>query len=140
MALPYVAGGTIEPSRFVYMSAAYTVSQVTATTLVPCGISQDGSRAPQGVAEMYGGTSLTQAATTGEQIRVFGPGEDCLLQMGATCAAGAILISDANARGAVWSSTAALQYPGAYALEAATATGQYIRVQVKEPGGSRGTG
>lgn len=95
----YTASGTIEPSRFVDISGAYTVAQVSGAGAKAIGISHEGScNAPVEGA-------LTAAATVGLPIRVYGDTETCLLELGGTVAAGAMIKSDASGKGVAAVST-----------------------------------
>ncbi len=131
----FTAGGTIEPSRFVIQSVStdYTVTQSADATHQLQGISQEWSFAPQGLVEMFGGTSLTRAASSGQQLKVYGVGDICLLSMGATCTGGQTLMSDTNGRGTPYTASSSVQYPGAISLESCGTSGNLCRVQVLEP-------
>lgn len=118
-----IAGGDIEPSRFVKLSttADHTGLQCTANA-EPIGISQVGSFDPPGLTG-----SATKAAAAGQPIQIFGEGEICLLQAGVSgFIAGDDLKSDADGKGIVAAST---EKVGAKALETVSA-GEYGRVQV----------
>jgi hypothetical protein len=126
----FVAGGTIAPCRFVSMSATgqtpadHTVFQATAGAgtegdLVD-GISQEGTRAFD---------NSTQAATVGDHLRVHGPGDVCLLELGSGgCTAGQLLKADANGKGIAC--TTDQDRVGARALQSGAA-GTKVRVQVQ---------
>ena len=120
----WVAGGDINPSRFVTPKGTtngFTVKEADANELI-VGISQEGARdAPIPSAS-------TLAAATGENIHVYGPGEVCMLQMGATCNAGALLKSDADGKGTPVTSNN--DKYGAIALQDATASTDIIPVFV----------
>lgn len=104
----FQASGNISPSRFVAGVSGITarVFQATATD-APVGISQQGLR-------RY---DSTYAAATGEPLRVYGPGEEAMLELGGTVSAFDWLAPDADGKGVkVTLNTTAIQYPGAQAL------------------------
>lgn len=128
----FQANGTISICRFVKVDASYAgnrVIQTTATTDVPIGISQQGSK----LAPLPGAAS-TAADTAGDPIQVYGIGEICLLQSTAAgWTAGDLLTSDASGQGvsAVASGGTGFFF-GAIALE--TISGAALgRVQVLSP-------
>lgn len=94
----FVAGGTINPCRFVSMIATgatpadFTVFQATAGAGtegdVVHGVSQEGTSDWQS----------TDAAAAGEQLRVHGAGEIALVECGNTVTAGVYVKSDANGK------------------------------------------
>jgi hypothetical protein len=125
----FVAGGTIAPCRFVSMTATgatpadHTVFQATAGAGTEGdqvdGISQEGTRAFD---------NSTQAATATDHLKVYGPGDVCLLELGSGgCNAGALLKSDASGKGIAI--TTDQDRVGARALQAGAA-GTKVRVQV----------
>lgn len=85
----FVAGGTIAPCRLVSMiatgstAADFTVFQATVGAGTEgdevIGVSQEGT-------DLW---SSANAATVGEQVRIFGPGEICMVECGGTVTAGA---------------------------------------------------
>jgi hypothetical protein len=94
-------GGTtdVNPRRFVKMESSRKVVQAAADTDVIIGISQPGARAAP-----YGTTNSTVAALGGSDhsLEVYGPGELCLLDIGATVTiSGTVcfLTSDGNGKG-----------------------------------------
>lgn len=94
MSMTLQATGDIEPRRFVIMSTAadYTGEQAGAGEF-PIGVSQEFSRdTPQSGAS-------TLAATTGQQVGVYGITKVCLLDVATTVTAGAILKSDGDGKG-----------------------------------------
>jgi hypothetical protein len=125
----FVAGGTIAPCRFVSMSATgatpadHTVFQATAGAgtegdLVD-GISQEGTRR----------FDSADAAIAGDQLKVYGPGDVCLLELGSGgCTAGQLLKPDANGKGIA--ATTDQDRVGARALQSGAA-GTKVRVQVQ---------
>ena len=123
----YVAGGTIEPCRFViHSTATKTVTQAAAVTSPYAGISQEGSAAPP----ISG--AATAAATSGTGLRVYGPGEECTLEIGSGgVTAGDMLVSDSSGKGITRSAynSANVQFVGAIALATASA-GELCPVRV----------
>lgn len=120
----WVAGGNINPSRFVTPKGttyAFTVEEADAGEQI-VGISQEGARD----APISGASTLAAADT--ENIHIYGPGEVCMLQMGTTCNAGAWLKSDADGKGTPV--TANNDKYGAIALQDATASTDIIPVFV----------
>lgn len=122
----FIAGGNIIPSRFVKwdLGSDNSVVQATANTKIQ-GISQAGSReAPiPGVTPVY-------AAADGEQLRIHGNNEVCLLTAGADVVAGDDLKSDSTGRGVVVTAGTTTQEVGAQALSSG-AVNNLIRVQVR---------
>lgn len=122
-----IAGGTIQPSRFVSVSTTHdnTALQTSITQQPIIGISQVGPRDAPGLSG-----SGTQAADAGNPIEIFGVGDICLLQAagsgGFTC--GSWLTNDAVGQGRA-ATIGGTQYVGAMALETTTA-GLFGRVQV----------
>lgn len=123
----FIANGTILPSRFVRLDSVapkdHAVIQSVAGSL-SIGVSQEGTRDAGGVAG-----AGTDAASANETIHVYGPGDVCLLEVGAAVAVGARLKSDANGKGIAVA--AAGDHYGAIALEAGAADGVKIRVLVQ---------
>jgi hypothetical protein len=121
----YIAGGTIRPSRFVkYTANDFEVAEADANEKI-AGISQEGTRTAP-----IPDVSTNEAAQSGETLQVYGDGEDCLLELGGTVVPGDDLKSDADGKGVVIATGAALQQIGAVALEGGV-SGELIRVQVK---------
>ena len=121
MSQTMVAGGNIRVSRFVEVSAAYTVTECNATTDKPWGIAQEYAReAPLPDVTLY-------AAKANDPVKIYTVGDDdVLLELGGTVAAGDYLSSDANGLGV--NAGADLTY-GARAKEAGV-SGERIRVTV----------
>ena len=116
-----VAGGDINPARFVKVSTAadFRVLEANAGESV-IGISQLASRAvPQG-------DNSTLAASAGESLGVFGQGQECYLTLGTTVTAGVLLASDNSGCGVV---AADDDWVGGQALQSGVA-GDLIRVIV----------
>lgn len=113
----YLAGGTIRTARAVKITAAHTVSESDANEK-SVGISQEGSNYPP-LSDLV---STNNAAVAGEQLKVYGPGEECLITAGDTIAAGDRLKSDADGKGVPVASTGTtLQEYFAVALDAGSA-------------------
>jgi hypothetical protein len=117
----YTASGNIAPMRFVAMVSGtdYKVFQSTASDN-PLGISQ---MALQTYDSSY-------AATDGHSIRVYGPGEVGLLELGGTVSAGDYVAPDANGKGVAASLTATARDDiGGFALRSGL-SGEFVPVQV----------
>jgi len=122
----FVASGNISPSRFVALSTAqdFTVLQGT-DVLVPFGVSQPGTQEAPGTAADSG-----YAATDGKVIKVYGPGETALLELGGTVTRGDWLKPDANGKGVTASiASATVIYYGARALRSGV-SGEKVPVYV----------
>jgi hypothetical protein len=121
----YFAAGDVNVARFVTPAGDNTVEEADANELI-LGVSQEGPRLPPGI---YGADAL--AAVSGEQLRVYGIGETCMLEVGDSVSAGRYLKSDADGKGVhLATGTGTLQYYGAISLENGAA-GEKIRVQVQ---------
>jgi hypothetical protein len=121
-----VAGGNISASRFVSpdLGTDFSVVQASAANQRVIGISQSGTReAP------IPAVTTPYAAQDGEQLRVHGEGEVCLLTLGATVAAFDQLKTDANGKGVVITAGTTTQEIGAVALQSGDAD-ELILVQV----------
>jgi len=123
----FVASGSIEPARFVKIAGEFTVSQCSASTDAIIGISQEGSYAPPGGAEIYGTSSPTYAAPSGKTLKVFGPGDVAVVESGAAITAGAKLTSDSSGKATTAASGDSF---GAIALESCTGAGFKVRVLI----------
>lgn len=125
----YTAGGTIRTCRAVKAdpTADFTVLEADANELC-VGISQEG---PYDAPGLSGATA--NAAIAGQQLRVYGPGEECLAEIGATdVTAGELLKSDNDGLLLPIATTGTtVQIYVARALETATETGAKVRVQVE---------
>jgi hypothetical protein len=123
----YVAGGNINPSRFVKVSTAAdnTVLEADANEGV-AGISGVGTKEPPGIDTLSG--LLAQA---GDNVQVFGDGEVCMLKLGSGgVTRGGYLKSDADGKGVAIATTGTTaQEIGAIALESGAAD-ELVRVQV----------
>jgi hypothetical protein len=123
----FVASADINPSRFVKISGEFSVAQCSASTDSIIGISQEGSYAPPGGAEIYGATPTYVAAPSGKTLKVFGPGDVTVVESSAAITAGAKLTAASDGR-AVTAATG--DSFGAIALESCTGAGFKIRVLV----------
>lgn len=102
-----VAAGTIYPSRIVSLSPS--TSQTAGNYAViedivaaqPCiGVSQEGTTGfPMAATNDMGVTPPTAAATSGQQVKVYGPGEVCLVELGGEVNAGDYLKANATTDG-----------------------------------------
>lgn len=136
-----LAGGTIYPSRFVAIlttdspagSGGFKAVQADDSTYtIPAGISQVGTDFfPTSDTDHYAGNNY--AAVSGENLQVFGQGEqDVLLELGATVTPGQLLKPDADGKGTpvvTNGGTTTPQYFGARAKQGG-ASGEKIRVEV----------
>lgn len=126
----FIASGNINPSVAVKLDPSnnFHVLQAAAATDKPIGIAQDGTYQPPGVQGSDG-----FAAHTGQPITVYGEGEQCLWQVGASnITEGDWLKSDANGKAATIAFTlgASTIFQVGIALESANA-GELCRVVVK---------
>jgi hypothetical protein len=130
----FVAGGTINPCRFVTMNTILS-NGVTTPTSADFTVFQSGagtaSKGDQGIGISQEGTAdwlNTFAANTGQpQIRIFGPGEIGLVECGGTVTAGAWVKSDANGRAVAC--TTDLDYAMGLALQSGNSSGP-TKIQV----------
>ena len=118
-----VASADIRPCRFVKSSAAdFGVTEADANEAI-YGVSDQGTKA----------FDSSLAAAAGNQLKVFLPGAECLLELGSggvTKGAGVYLKSDADGKGIAAATTGATsQFIGAIPLESG-AEGDLIRVRV----------
>src|SRR5262249_29799434 len=122
----YLVKGDISPSRFVKIgSADYGVVQASAAADKVVGISQQGSRLPPSGLGSDGlaGHDPATGPFGQETMRVFGEGEQTLLEIGAGgCTRGDYLRADASGKGVTVAFTeTSLLFYGAMALESASA-------------------
>jgi hypothetical protein len=118
-----VSTGNIAPSRFVKLSTTLDgkCTQAGAGEKI-FGISQQGTRNTP-----YGSLDDGYAAIAGENLQIYGPGDDgAVLELGGTVAAGDRLKSDANGKGVT--TVTNLDEVGAVAMVAGT-SGQLVPVQ-----------
>jgi hypothetical protein len=124
-----VAGGDIYPSRFVTMSTSEdnTGIQSTANSEI-IGISQVGTNYPP-LSNII--TPPTVAAEDGQPFRLFGDGEQCLVEAGGVITNGELLKADGDGKAVEIATTGTtIQNYGAVALQSASADGVMILVQV----------
>lgn len=123
----YVAGGNILPARFVtpVNGTEFTVVQAVATGIL-CGIANNGTYYAPGTPADNGYAGISPYL-----FRVYGPGEEALLEIGASVNAGDYLCSDSVGRGVTCVLTATThQDIGAIALQTDANVGAKIRVRV----------
>lgn len=122
--ISFRAGGTIAPCRFLAAdsSADEQVVQATVEGQPALGISQEGMKTAPGLT----GSDNTVAAVAGDQLRVFGQGCDCLLELGGTVSAGDEIMTTTAGKGELATSG---YYVNAIALQAGT-NGKKIRVMI----------
>lgn len=122
----FVAGGDINPSRFVKMNSAddNQVLECDANERA-IGVSQEGTKA----APVSGASTL--AAADGDPIHVYTPGEHrtCLLQYGGSITRGGRIKSDADGKGVAVDTSGEVQNVGAIALESGS-DGEKHRVEL----------
>lgn len=125
MLFPMVAGGDINPHRFVKQGTAadHTALECDAND-VPIGVSQRGTRNTP-----LAGLDDGLAAKAGESLQIYGQGETCLLELGGTVTRGARLKADADGKGVAAAAASGDNY-GAVASESGAA-GQLVEVQVQ---------
>ena len=126
MSANMMAAGDIRPARFVKMSADHKVLECDANDRI-FGIAQDGgNKAP--IPE----TTTILAAEADQNVAIWQPVEECLLEVGAAVTQNDRLKSDADGKGvAIASSGTTLQHYGAIALQDGAADGTLIRVRVE---------
>jgi len=141
----FQAKGNINPSRFVkiHTSSDFGVVQSGAGERT-FGIVGDSTKYPQ-VASGFGSGANAYHAESGDPVRVYAQGEECLLEVNnaGTGAAPAIspgdfLISDENGRGIKWTTNNGSggqtadtpSYVGAVALEAPTSSASVAVIRV----------
>lgn len=127
----FIATGNVLPSTFVKIdtsAAMPSVVQSTANTDLLVGVSKESTDATPIPAL----TGTQYAAISGENCRVYGPGDVCMLTIGTGgCTAGDMLTSDASG-GGITTATGAGKRVGAIALMTALAT-NLCRVRVTDP-------
>lgn len=127
----FIAGGNILPSTFVKIDATVampTVIQASANTDVLIGVSKESTDAPP-IPQLSG---TQYAAVSGENCRVYQPGESCLLSIGSGgCTAGDMLTTDGSGGGITTAPGAGVRV-GAIALMTAV-SGDKARVRVTDP-------
>lgn len=122
----FMAGGDINPSRFVKMDPSNDNRVVQCGfNQMPLGVSQ------QGTQNTPTASNSTLAAQSGNPIQVYGEGDSPpLLEFGATVTRGNQLRSDAVGRGIPAAASGEAQKIGAYALESGLISEKH-RVQVR---------
>jgi hypothetical protein len=127
----FLSNGVIQPATFVKQDVGagnnFMVIQAAAITDKIIGISQQGPYNPPGT--INASTAATTAA--GQELIVYGEGEETLLQIAATIATGTYLTSNASGQGIAVAFTlgANTLWAGAIALESGI-SGDWIRVLV----------
>lgn len=118
------ASGTIRTSRFVKISGEFTCAECDANDPI-IGVSYQGSNSAPIPDSTQG-----NAAISGQVPRLYGEGDECLLELGDTVSAGAYLKSDADGKGVPALTTGTtVQNVGAIALQDGV-SGALIRVAV----------
>lgn len=110
----FMANGNIRPSRFVKQdtTANFKVLEADANERT-IGVSNEATRE----APISG--SSTYAAIAGQELGVYGPGDECYLEIGSGgCVAGDLLTPDADGKGVI--NTTDKRWYGARALETAS--------------------
>lgn len=112
----FVAGGTIRPSRFISVSTAADFTALEGeSNAVVFGVSLEGSNYPP----LSDIVSTNNAATVGQEVRIYGPGEVCSLEVGSGgVTRGDRLKSDGDGKAVTIASTGTtVQNYGAIALQ-----------------------
>ncbi|MDD4891341.1 MAG: hypothetical protein PHU85_15575 [Phycisphaerae bacterium] len=136
------ANGTIYPCRFVSMYPASSNSDcfkviediVVAQPII--GVSQEGTLGfPMSASNDMGVTAPTAAALDEQDLKVFGPGEVCLIELGGTVNAGDLLMANATTDGKAITfvdggGTSTPQFIGGIALQYGV-SGEKIRMLVQ---------
>ena len=123
-----MANGTINVCRFVKLDTTTDNKCVQATANSKIiGVAQEGSNK----APLSDVVSTNYAAEAGEELRLFGDGDVCLLEAGDVVTVGDLLKSDSVGRGVPVAGGSTVEYTGAVALQAAAAAGVKIQVQVQ---------
>jgi hypothetical protein len=119
-----LANGTINPSRFVMVDTSDDNKVIQATTNAKClGIATEGSNYPP----LDDIVSTNYAAIAGQELRVYEPGEICLIETGDVVTAGDYLKADSDGKAVpILTTGTTLQRYGAQAMQAATVAGQKI--------------
>src|SRR5574343_445893 len=121
-----IAGsGGIYPSRFVQLDSSndFTVIQATAGSQI-LGVSQEGTNyAPLSNLSVSG-----YAAAEGENIKIYGDGDICLVQCAEAVTRGDLLESDGNGKAAPVDGSGQ-EYIGGIALQSGS-TNEFIYIQV----------
>jgi hypothetical protein len=131
-----MANGDIRPSRFVQIDSSADHKGIEGEDNVPViGVSMESSNYPP-----LSDLAITVlAASAGQYFKMYGDGEQCLLEAGSAITRGNKLKSDGDGRGVPIVSNTTLQHWGAIALQSAAAAGELIPVQVLALNSERGT-
>jgi hypothetical protein len=124
-----VAGGNIYPCRFVKLSTSYdmTALQAGANESV-IGVSQEGTNYPP-LSDL---TVSAYAAADGQNMRMYGEGDICMIEAGDVITRGGKLKADSVGRGVpILTTGTTRQNIGAIALQSAAAAGEKILCQVR---------
>ena len=139
------ANGTIYPCRFVSMDAqdtpgttetySFKVLEDIIVAQPILGVSQEGTTGfPMVSGNDMGVTAPTYAAAAGQMVKVFGPGEQCLVEIAGDVTAGNMLKANATTDGkaiavAIAGSLSTPQHYGGIALQSGV-SGEKIRMLV----------
>lgn len=129
-----VAGGTIQPFRFVMpdSSAEHQGLQATANAEI-LGVSGEETK----YAPLSDLVSSNPHAAAGDPVNLRGDGEEAMVEAGGSFSAGVLLKSDANGKAVAAATTGTtLQQFGGRSQQAAAAEGDIIRMTV-QPGSIR---
>lgn len=122
-----LAGGTIAPHRFVMLDTSndrYAL-QATANAKIIGICAGQTNQAP--LSDLV---TTANHATSGQQVRLYGEGDETLLEAGGTITTGDRLKADSDGKGVAIATTGtAIQYIGAHALEDAS-SGELTPVQI----------
>jgi hypothetical protein len=138
------SSATIYPCRFVSVdptnspagSGGFKVIEDIVVAQAIVGVSQVGTNSfPMAATNDMSVTASTAAGTTGQQIGVFGMGEECLIELGGTVAPGDLLKANATTDGkaivvTAVATTTTPQFVGGIALQGG-ASGEFIRMLVQ---------
>jgi len=124
-----MAGGNIYPSRFVMIDASNDFKGLIATTNAKTvGVSDVGTN----YAPLSDQTVSEYAAKAGQNLRLFGDGDICLIESGAVIVRGNELKADSVGRATPIATTGTTnQRIGAVAIQSASAAGEFILCQVR---------
>ncbi len=122
-----MAEGIIRPSRFCKIGTADDKGLEADANEDTIGISMESTNQPP----LEDLVTTQNAAVAGQHFKLYGDGDECLVEAGAAFNRGARLKSDADGKAVgVATSGTTLQRYGAKALESAAASGELVRVQV----------
>lgn len=130
-----MANGNISPAVFVKIDTTSGADDKVIQATAGSGSHGDPTQGISGVetdrAPLSDLIATQYHAQAGEPCHVYTVGDQCLLTIGAAVTQGQRLKSDANGNGIPVTSDG--DFYGAIALEAGTASGQMVRVQVVSP-------